>query len=1060
MRAFGPFAKEAKVDFTRFPSGLFLITGPTGAGKTTLFDAMCYALYGLASSEERPVASLRSDYASASQPTQVCFEFTHNGRSYQVTRTMAYQREKKRGEGMTYEMGNAVLQQLPQPPVEGDAKVTAALERLLQLSYDQFRQVSMIAQGEFRRLLGASTIEREKIFRTLFMTGGYQQMGEILKRRLDESTGALRIARQRCADSVNQAQLDPEQAVQQGSAAAQLAELQQAASQRPESFLERDALALLQQMNEEEASGQQTLRSEADAAKQALKLVQQEATLAAENQRKLRDLDDKRRHMSTLQGQRPQWTERENALQLTRAAVHLVKPQYDSCVQRRSDASSARLKAENCAQDAAEKQLAAERARKTAAELDARKPELDQLKLQISKMEEEAPRYQEREELRQKTRAAADAAGQAAQAERDAKQQAQRDEDRRQTLEAETAPLAELSAQRKELELQGKTLKELAEQAGRLQQQRLPQLREQLQTHASRISRFVSARADAEAADRELDQLRRQLEDSRAGLLAQHLAEGQPCPVCGSVHHPSPASLPRQAVSEQQVRDAEQRARQANKAREDANADAERAKTSAEASAKQLWQQLGDLLRQSAEQGAEQLPQQPERPEEALLTACAQKLEETLGSLLKQKREAYAVLHQKVQQLEQRQRELEQLRREAGPRQQALAEKQQLAQKLRDAQTSLEAQLKSLPALPCATQLEAALQLRKAKDSAAALQQKMSDAQKAREKSLTDAAQAAQARDSARQHQKELEAAQQSAEEALRLALANAGFADEAAFLPHCLSEEAVRREEEALSRYRQELNTAAAQLRDAEANAAGLVPVDEAALAERLQQAQLLEKQRSERLYSSETRLQANRQAAGQLKDRLEESERLGQRCAQLELLSGLVRGNLKGRERITLEQFVQVSGFERILHSANQRLTRISGGRYELRRRTEGSGNSKSALDLDILDAHTGRCRPVQSLSGGESFVASLSLALGLSDSVSSEAGGISVETLFIDEGFGTLDEQSLSDALDMLSSLSTGGKLIGIISHREELKERISRQIRVLPGVSGSRIDPDLD
>ena len=299
-------------------------------------------------------------------------------------------------------------------------------------------------------------------------------------------------------------------------------------------------------------------------------------------------------------------------------------------------------------------------------------------------------------------------------------------------------------------------------------------------------------------------------------------------------------------------------------------------------------------------------------------------------------------------------------------------------------------------------------------------------------------------------------------EKALEEAWSAQGFQSLQDFLSMDVSEEEISRENRRLHQYEADL-AAARQLKENYAkDAEGIRRVDTVEMEKTVQELDEQVRDLNQKSVFCSHRAEVNEELRRRMEEKTGEIARLSEETGRLNSLSDLLNGKVKGRAKITLEQYVQSAGFERILQAANRRLLPMSGGRYELLRHEDPQEISgKNSLGLDVLDNHTGKIRPVSSLSGGESFKASLALALGLSDRISSDAGGIQVDALFVDEGFGTLDETSLQEAIDMLRSLTAGGRLIGIISHRKELEEAIPQQIIVkkAPDGKGSQVLTDL-
>ena len=510
-------------------------------------------------------------------------------------------------------------------------------------------------------------------------------------------------------------------------------------------------------------------------------------------------------------------------------------------------------------------------------------------------------------------------------------------------------------------------------------------------------SAYLDGRREYEQLEQQYKQQEQILESCRAGILAQTLLEGQPCPVCGSTNHPRPAQLPAEAVTEadlKQSKDALKRALQAK-----------------------------DKLLREVENARGVLQKQDEQQREKALQ-CLVAVNLLVGEV---DRQALQLLLQQAQ---------------AGLAAQVDANRQKQRELGQKCLAYIEAARLEKPLARPASVKQAIAQ---AQQAAAAVQRLQSTADGSLET----------LRQSLREQQTGVEACQAE----FAAVLQEKGFADEAQFKSLLATEEEIGQTEETLTQYRQDVQTNEKQLAQATEDAAGKTRQDEAALQQQVQaQAQLVADLQTESNLL-QTRLTQN----GRLQQNIAaQKEPLAAACQESQLCSqlyNLISGNISEKNKITFEQYIQAAGFDNIIAAANQRLLPMSDGQFELFRVQEaGNKRSKASLDLEVQDNFTGQRRPVGNLSGGESFKASLSLALGLSDTVSGDLGGVQMDVLFVDEGFGTLDRKSIENALDILLSLSGANKLVGIISHREELVENIPQQIRVRKSKNGSSIEID--
>ena len=917
LSAFGPYAGETVLELEKLgKGGLYLVTGDTGAGKTTLFDAITYALYDHSSGGVREGAMLRCKYADPRTPTFVELEFEVNGQRYTVRRNPEYTRPKVRGEGFTTEKADAVLT-FPdtRPPVTRAKDVTAAVMEIIGLDYSQFCQIAMIAQGQFTRLLNASTEERSRIFRKLFRTQRYARLQE----RLQAESAAL--SQQRTAQN---AKLD----------------------------------SLL--------SGIQYAPDDPDAAALAALSAQTEPDAA------LALLD------ALLARQRA-------AQESTAAALKDTEAQLDAVQQQLGAAQQARQLAEQLAAkqaDLAAAQPVLEAARAESARHAGDAAQLDLLAGQATQAKAALAAYDELERLCRQQGAARDAAqlarAQAAQKRAQLEELAAKLAADEQELDA----LADASTRRLALETQEKELAQRGTALSTLTQ-RLTAC-QQLAQKAHRAQEAYRAAAEAKAqAHTRRDALDRAFLDAQAGLLAQSLTEGAPCPVCGSTHHPAKAQLPRTAPTQAQVDAAKQEAETADALAQNASAAAQSANAAAEEARRSLRRDAEDLLPERFTA--------PDGPVQLTFKGMSAVLTEETAALHAAQAECTAALRRAAADCTRR-TALE------ADRQTRTRQRPALEQAASEADRSAAAQAAQADALEqqIAGQ-RSALPYPQRTEAQAAL-----DALEARRAALRTGMEQAQA---ALKRAEQAQAAAQAAVDALQAQQTAAAQAVPAQPL-------------EDLQALQTRLTAARSALREQEQQlAAQLLPNSAAA-----------EKYR----------------AAAAARTQLE------QRWQWVSALAATAGGTLTSKQKIRLEAYIQMNYLDRILRHANTRLMQMTAGQYELERIGAENQRSQSGLDLGVIDHYNGTRRNVKTLSGGESFKASL--ALGLSDEVQSAAGGIRLDTLFLDEGFGSLDDESLEQAMRVLAGLTEGDRLVGIISHVGALKDRIDRQVVVRKARTG--------
>ncbi len=913
LSAFGPYAAEITLDLEKLgKGGLYLITGDTGAGKTTIFDAITYALYDHSSSGIREGSMLRCKYADDKTPTFVELEFEVHGVRYTVRRNPEYQRPKARGEGMTTEKADATLTYPDdRPPVTKAKDVTAAVQEIIGLDYNQFSQIVLIAQGQFTKLLNASTEERSRIFRKLFRTQRYAQLQE----RLQAEASALN--QQRTAQN---AKLDSLLGGLQFSPEDPDAEALRAlcAQTVPET-----ALALLDALTARQAAALEEAGTALQATEAQLDTVQQQLGAAAQAQRLAQQLAARQ------------------------AELAAAKPALDA----------ARAEADRHAGDAAQ---------------------LDALTAQVTQAQSTLAAYDALDTLcRQQTEARDAARLAAAQAH---KRRTQLDSLNAALTAAETELAALADADTRLLALQNRSaqLTQRGEALTKLEQRLADCQRQAKAAHKAQESYRAAAAAQDEARTRQ-NTLERAFLDAQAGLLAESLVEGAPCPVCGSTHHPARALLPHTAPTQAQVEAARQAAAEADLQAQNASAAAQSALAAANEAKTSLRRDAETLLpeRFTAPEGTVPLTF-------ALMTNVLAEenaaLQTAQTDCKAQCRQAEADCRRKAQLEADRQAKT----RQRPALEQAAAEADRSAAAQNASADALEGQI--------------------AERRAALPYPRRADAQAALDKLEADRRALRTGMDTAQRRLKQAEQSVAAAEAAVEALTAQQTAAQK----------ELPARSAEELTAQQTELTAAREALRSREKQLS----------------AQLL----------------PNRKTAAQYRAAAEARQTLESRWQWVSALAATAGGTLTSKQKIKLEAYIQMNYLDRILRYANTRLMQMTAGQYELERIGAENQRSQSGLDLGVIDHYNGTRRSVKTLSGGESFKASLALALGLSDEVQSSAGGIRLDTLFLDEGFGSLDEESLELAIRVLSGLTEGDRLVGIISHVGALKDRIDRQVVV--------------
>lgn len=907
MRAFGPYAGENVLDLEKLgEGGLYLITGDTGAGKTTIFDAITFALYGQASGDIREPGMFCSKYAKPGTPTEVELTFSYGGSIYTVRRNPKYMRLKSRGEGLTAADASAELHCPDGRVISKSAEVDEAIRNIMGITREQFMRIAMIAQGDFLKLLNASTDERGKIFRQIFKTEPYSFLQERLwseSQALSGEIKAVNSSLKQYIDGIQVSDDDPE------AAGVRLA--------KEGSMLTADVIEMLESM-----------------------LKRDEAKQTATQDEKIKknaELDKVKAGLQTI-----------SDAEKNEASIVLKRADKDKESLRMPEL----LKAWE-----AEKELI---------------PETEKKKVELGKIESELPKYDElnallsgieKQEKELETETAA----------RDERQSAQ---------EKKHAEFEKMREERMTLNDAGETKATLVSEKEKKEERRarMQKLSEQLDTYAVEKEMLQTLQEAYRKLSHESDLAKQDYEaknkaflDEQAGILAERLEAGKPCPVCGSLQHPHPAGKSQAAPTEAQLK-------QAKKAAEDADA-AARAKSEACAS----------YLAKVNEQKSVIEGELKELEMKCTVDDSAKQIEKDLTDVGKEIRELAEAIRKEDKRVARR----IELDNNIPETEKQLSEEKasidKLSTKLVSAQTKIQAEKKQ------------------AEESRKALRfagKKEAEAEKASiEKEIAK-------RNSARE-----------------------------------LAEELYREAERRVTSLTSEIKG----LQEAK-DAFGVIPDKETLLEKRTELTEAIGAI-GEQEKQIHTRIQTNSSILSELRKGSEGLSKTEEKYKAVKALSDTANGNLNGKEKVMLETYIQMTYFDRILARANTRFMVMSGGQYELKRREIAEDKQKkSGLDLDVIDHYNGTERSVKTLSGGESFKASLALALGLSEEIQSSAGGVKLDTMFVDEGFGSLDDESLEQAMRALSGLAEGNRLVGIISHVSELKSRIDKQIVVTKEPSG--------
>ena len=906
LSAFGPYAGKIEFDFDKLGTGgLYLITGDTGAGKTTIFDAITYALYGDPSGNNREVSMFRSKYADIKTPTFVRLVFNYKGKEYTIERNPEYERAAQRGSGLTKQTAGVELILPDGKPLTKTKEVDNAINNIIGINREQFCQIAMIAQGDFLKLLISPTKDRIEIFRHIFKTKLYSDLQDRLKSELSVLNNDCSKIKQSISQYISGINCSDSSLLSLDVTKAKKGDLPT-----------DECILLIENLLSEDTLAEKKADNAITEIEKQLDILKINIERGKTYLRAKQDFDQNEINISKLTEEMLSLTkaleeeQKKNSLQndlaKASAAIEAQLLEYDELSQKESAFKNNALNIE-----------------KNNAALTKNNKEIEVLKAQIESLTEESKTLQKSGE--QKILFA-----------------------NQKALHKES--LSKLDTLLKSME----NLKKIDAQ------------------YKDAAKKYEAKKAAANEIKISYDLKYDLYLDAQAGILAETLVDNMPCPVCGSTSHPQKAIKPTDVPKKDELDILKAKLAKADDEKTEANKESaklkgmrEEKKDSTVSSIKEL---LGDIDMNNATY---------------ITKAKINELESNI-----------AVLDQKIQAEEKN-----------------IARKEYIENELPKSRTKLEDLQKGITSIS---------------NEISALSSKNDSL--------------------------------------------NAGIIDlksKLRFSSRLEANNEIQKNNAMISKIKRDIELASEREKECSVNLAsaktrreelfkqieGKQEIDLEAENNNLSELERNKIQLDKKKQNIHSRIVNNRSNCDNIKLKSTELIDIEKKYTWVKALSDTANGNITGKDKIMLETYIQMHYFDRIISRANTRLMIMTGGQYDLIRREEAlSKVGQSGLDLDVIDHYNGTTRSVKSLSGGESFKASLALALGLSDEIQSSAGGIQLDTMFIDEGFGSLDEDSLSQAMNALASLASSNKLIGIISHVGELKQKIDKQIVVKKDKTG--------
>lgn len=1088
MEGFGPYAEKKEIDFSHFgDKGIFLITGDTGAGKTSIFDAICFALFGDASGNSRESKFLRCSFIPDKAKSLVTFTFTHNGQQYTIEREPEHPRitHKRNGELEKKADAQKVVLNFDSadiPPITTLKKANEYIvNEILHLTLQQFKQIAMIAQGEFKEFLNAKTDDRVIILRKIFQTDKYEQIGTKLKERMDNTKKEMQSFEDRMKENIKGIKCDENSSHVEG---LKILKERNSAENSLESVQQ-----MVEQINSEDKEKTELL---SDKKKVYDKLITEkisEINSAEANNKALENLNNLLKDEKKLADDENAMKKLEADINIQKNAVRKVKPAYllYKDIKIKADESEEKFKKLQQEQKNVEEETVKAKKNKENAEKLATKS--NDCKAKAAQLKQNEAIYQQKDNLIKELAS-------------------QRIKVKNINIEAEKIK-KDLSQIEKNIQSDKEIIEKFKNVPENLKQAeiKLETIRErfkfanynivgdkQHESGKSRIAKkqeellkeqknFIEKNKLYMEAKAEYDKAELSVMCNRAGILAATLEAGKPCPVCGSIEHPKPAVMQETAYTDEVLKSLKEKMESSHNEASDASSTAKEKNRDLENecelvinSINQWMENLqgdGDLFKIIIDKSAlhtaidfkKLLPLDVNNIKKIYnIISEAETIHndiKQLGLVLKSENEnllsEYGMLDKANNDLANDDNKRNEL---LNKEKKTIETKQEIEGKVKE----LEGAINSLPELQYdnltdAQKARIALE-KEAKDIDDSIAEAISKAGKAE----NDLAVIKGKLSAAEANLQENKNSCVSLFSEYQNKLLECGFANEAEYLVYDgYTEEKIQDNENKLNKYKTDVKTNKASIEEARKHVTSEEFANIEAMRKDLENYQTLQQEIQDKLGIINHRQKSNKEILQSLQGLDNEMGEKTKSYTTLVKLYNLVTGKVNGKMKITFEQYFQSVYFDRIISAANRRLQIVSNGGFEFFRHDEQDETLKvikdkkgnHILDLNVLYTNTGEKLPSTSLSGGESFKASLALALGLSDAITANAGGINVDTMFIDEGFGTLDGQSLTDTMDMLNSVSNGNKLIGIISHNKDLIDCIPRKIKVSKKDKGSDI-----
>ncbi|HBL4754215.1 TPA: SMC family ATPase, partial [Listeria monocytogenes] len=1000
MQAFGAYAKKEVIDFEKLGTEqIFVISGKTGAGKSTIFDAISFAIFGKANTFDRESFSMRSHFATDKEITEVTLAFRLKDKIYQISRIPQQEIAKQRGNGTTTSPQKAELYELINDEMKLLASsvrdVNTKMEELIQLNVDQFRQILMIPQGEFRELLVSDSKEKEVILQRLAHTVYYEKVENLLWEKQKQAEILVVEARKKVAEL---AELSLPGVEVSGKTTSEISVLQAEAIQSEQMILTEleNKLSIIRKQTSEAV---------------------EKVTLAKEQLLDWQNLDKYTEEIATLEIEKDFYQAIEVRLEAAKRASNL-RSQDALCIRLKEQLETAEQTEKQVAFEAEEVKVQFSHVKKQKEALAEKEAELEINKRTLFQLEEMEPKILELEMISIQKRRAELEWKEATTLLEEIVNSEQKIIAELQSVESRLVEINQAELTYLEVINKRTTVEAIIEKEQELVSKRMKMVAwdSEKQTEEQKLVQLLAEKAEIETT---IEQEETKLQKEQAATIAAHLHDGEACPVCGSDCHPAlakfgeTANLETLEVAKGKLHEKLLAITTTEKTISQLEWQLNEWAGIKELSLTEVQQTLTENI-QLANNLAEQIAQlQAKVAQKETIQATLESLNNKQNETITEKNKValeVEKLHQQVQMVSGKLSYLEQ----SIPTE--FRDKVVFESKKKELSEKIEAHIKQ------ANQVDALF--RQTEKETTRLESTLQSAQK----TTVDAKEALQVQ-----------------REIFKEAMKQNDFLSYDAYKQAFMSAEEQKIQEEKVADYERKRHLAVSRQADLKEKLQNKQKPN-------IEQLEFIMKEKQLELSQSEENTMKQREFVTKRKELVENYQNSIQTVEQAEenyadigLLADAARG--KNARRLTFERYILAMFLDTIIHRANHRLSKMTSGRFELQRKMEkAKGNVQSGLELEVFDEYTGLTRHVKTLSGGESFKTSLALALSLAEVVQEMAGGISLETMFIDEGFGTLDPESLEAAVECLLETQENGRLVGIISHVPELKERISARLEV--------------